>query len=460
VTVKDFLQHHEFGIFKNTFAIIFGALLLVCCPIQINEFEFPVFRVIIDPGHGGVGRRPIEKHGDRYDSISGKYLDLFKEGASLRGLYERDIVYNIAKKTEKYLELCKPGGDNYAFYQLIRQYTDEDPDRINIVTYSSRKKSITEEQADTMQDPNAEYRLFDYPGPDGNIQQGRLSTMNQIKPHMIVSLHLAEYGPNDYHGISPVIAVPYSLLYKGFRYLKGDRWIKSDMERAIIDNWFCEDSYRSSFQWFLNDVSLYFTSFPLKKNLSASNDFKGYRYNMINWKYKDFNGWEYVAKSHPVNTRYAKDINEFVPDGKFWVREQSVYEKYRREGGTEGFGGDNAYASYEIIRYILYTLYNRSNRQIRQKAGKSYNNVWIVPLHVNAINVFLELGYLRRSKDRYIMIHKQDEIAQGIAVGIYSLFAGLKMKNEDFNYLPRGKKIDLEKYQMSDEKTYFDNVIE
>ena len=157
-------------------------------------------------------------------------------------------------------------------------------------------------------------------------------------------------------------------------------------------------------------------------------------------------------------TRYAASIKDFYPEGKFWAREQSPYERYRRDGGYEAFGGDNGYASYEIVRYILYSLHIHGDDHHFQKPGKSYISTWIVPLHVNAICAFIELGYLNRRRDRFILTNKQEEIAEGIAVGIYSLLAGLAPQDKRFKYLPRGKKLELDKYRIEDEKTYFDVV--
>ena len=53
---------------------------------------------------------------------------------------------------------------------------------------------------------------------------------------------------------------------------------------------------------------------------------------------------------------------------------------------------------------------------------------------------------------------KREEIAEGIAVGIYSLFAGLKLQ-DDFIYLPKGKKINFDKYKISGSNTYFNEAV-
>ena len=79
---------------------------------------------------------------------------------------------------------------------------------------------------------------------------------------------------------------------------------------------------------------------------------------------------------------------------------------------------------------------------------------------MNAISAYIELGYLDRKWDRDVLLHRQDEIAEGIAVGIYSLFAGLGEVKGDFKYKAAGARLDLDKYKMTDDRTYFDIVVE
>lgn len=226
-----------------------------------------------------------------------------------------------------------------------------------------------------------------------------------------------------------------------------------------MNDWFKENTKRTSFEWFLNDAALYFSGYPLDKKRKVNlNEFKGYRYNMITWAYQDSSGWEKKAKHHYPNSQYSSDLKSIAVKGKFWQREKSKYEKYRREGGIEGFGGDNAYASYEIIRYMLAALKKTGSYNNHYQPGKSYVSTWILPLHVNAVSAFIELGYLNRWRDRKILVRKQNELAEGIAVGIYSLMAGIEPNDTKFKYRPKGKKIDLKKYQISTDESYFTTV--
>lgn len=429
-------------------------------PSMFQEYEAPVYRVILDPGHGGIAKHPMSVHGDRYDTIRGRYLETFKEGASRRSLHEHILVYDIARRAERLLSDLAPGGNAKRFFRVLRKYTNRAPRTIYIETGMSRGKSITEEEADLVEDPNASYRLFDYPDASGSMQKGRISRINQTRPHLVVSLHMAAAGPRDYEGMNPVIIPPHGLLQKGFEYLRGERDDSAFFRRSPYRDWFIEDTSRSDFSWFLNDTSLYFTGYPLRRNRETDiTRFRGYRYNMVDWSYADDRGWEHAARHNIRSSRYARRVDNFVPEGRFWDRERSTCENFRRDGGEEGFGGDNAYAAYEIIRYICYSLHLSDDDHPTQKPGKSYVSVWIMPLHLNAVNAFIELGYLNRKRDRHLFTKRRNEIAEGIAVGIYSLCAGLEVKEGDYKYAPRGKRIDFGRYRLSDGSNYFDAVV-
>jgi hypothetical protein len=428
---------------------------------HFNDAEYPRYRVMLDPGHGGLSLKPQSKHGDRYDLITRSYLDNFKEGAGLWKMEEREIVYILSIKTKVLLSHLAPDADHRPFYKILEKYTSIKPERIDIMTGISRGPSVSEEAAASEKDPNAEFRLFDYPDADGKIQPGRLSRINAFMPHLLVSLHLASSAPNDYQGMDPIIVPPYEFLKKGLEYLRDSGSGKGFFFKSPFAEWFNQSTSRSEFKWFLNDTSLYFTGFPLDERQKVTiNSHRGYRYNMIDWAYSDPEGWDEIARIHPPRTRYSSSITDFVPNGRFWEREKSVYEAYRRDGGYEGYGGDNAYASFEIGRFINWSIYKNSGCRISPRPGKAYFSVWIVPLHVNAINAFLELGYLNRYRDRLLFKEKTDEIAEGIAVGIFSLLAGLKPEQTRYRHPPKGKKIDLEKYRSQNNESYFEMVID
>ncbi|MBN2402288.1 MAG: N-acetylmuramoyl-L-alanine amidase [Spirochaetes bacterium] len=416
------------------------------------------FRVVLDPGHGGLSLVPKAKHGDRYDLISKKYLSYYSQGTKYGKIEERIITYEIAEKVKNILDLTLEDYTFKKFREIINKYTNDNPERIIIRSILSRRKSSDTGSLNS-EDPNADFRLFDYVDKHGNKKHGRISFINSYKPHLVVSLHCDFQAPVFHRGINPVISAPHSLLYRGLNYLKGNEKSRKFFFNSPYADWFAESVNKTGYRWFLKDVSSYFTGLPVEDRIDIEDKFTGYIYNMVSWKYGDNSGWENTARNHPKKTQYAANPKDFCLQGKFWEREQSIYESYRRDGGIEGFGGDNLYASSEIIRYILLSFYQSGNIYPRQKPGKPYISVWSLPILVNAINAYIELGYLKNKKDRYVLTDKQDEIAEGIAVGIYCLFAGFKPKVSEFKHLPKGKRIDLSKYKLPSGESYFDIVV-
>ncbi len=434
--------------------------LAIAIPGAIQKAATPTYRVVLDPGHGGISSSKLSVHGDRYDQISERYLAPFAEGAAHRGLWEHILVYQIAEKTRKILQLCSPAGDFRKFRTLLARYTDEDPDRIYIETFMSRGDSSDREKISHRADPNSEFRLYDYPDGKGNILPGRISRINAVKPHLVVCLHMTWDYSATYRGMNPVIVPPHSVLYDGLLYIQKKKSGRDFFEKGLYSHWFMESDRRSVFKWFLNDSVFYFLGYPLTRHGAVDHKkFRGYRYNMVHWAYRDGPGWEKTARLHPENGPYAKTISGFVPGGKFWEREKSVYEAYRRDKGEEGYGGDNMYATSELIRYILHSLELSGQDHPHQRLTEPYISTWSVPLLVNAVTAFIELGSLANTRHRYLFQHKQDEIAEGLAVGIYSLLSGLKLKKNTYHWKPRGRKIDFERYLLPDGTSYFDAVV-
>ena len=128
------------------------ALLAFIPETNIVENEFPLFRVVIDPGHGGVFLENKKKHGDKYDLITAEYLDNFAEGAIYKGIYEKDIVYSIAMKTIHLLDYCSKEGDFEQFKKILRKYTDSNIRKIYIETLISREASLSEDKIKNISD--------------------------------------------------------------------------------------------------------------------------------------------------------------------------------------------------------------------------------------------------------------------------------------------------------------------
>ena len=446
---------------KRIFILFILTLVAFIPDNNIQENEFPLFRVVIDPGHGGVFLDNRNIHGDKFDMITAKYLNDFAPGAEYKGIYEKEVVYSIALKTINLLSYCSKEGNFEEFKKILKKYTDSSIKKIYIQTIISRRESITKNEAIKSVDPNADYRLYDFPGPDGDMVKGRISKMNDFKPHLVVSLHLAASAPSDYLGMNGIIAPPYNVLKKGLLRLQSNETERTLNDNDILRSWFRISDKVSARYVFFEDSAQYFTSFGITKNYKTDyNDFNGYKYNMVTWRYSDKPLWDLEAEKHPSNTRYASDFNSFREEGSFWEREKSVFEEYRRGTGFNDFGGDNYHATYEIIKYILLSVKESGVSHKDKVPGKPFISTWSVPMLVNAISAYIELGYLDRKWDRDILLSRQDQIAEGVAVGIYSLLAGVDNVKGKFKSKPSGKSIDLERYKITPEKSYFDIVTE
>lgn len=447
--------------FKYINYLIIFIIIKLFFPVQIHKKEFSVYRVALDPGHGGLSLLPISKHGDRYSLLKKQYIDPYREGAHYKGISEHIVTYSIIDKVQNLLNLTRSTDGFQEFSTILKKYGKTVTERIEIIPFISRNNSENRKYIRKKSDPNDNFRIFDYPDKMGKIQPGRISRINAFKPHLLVVLHCDIYAPRDHLGFTSIICPSYDFFYKGLEFLRDrDRNIDFFRNSPYLYLWFMESTRRSSFKWFANDTSIYFTGYRLKRNYSINyKNFKGYRHNMVTWRYKDAIGWQNFAKNHEPGTRYAIHAKDFAPEGKYWERERSKFEKYRRSGGYEGFGGDNFYASQEIIRYMLTSLKNNKIRSRRQKLGNPYVSAWSMPLFVNAVTAYIELGYLSQKHFRFLLTKKQDELAEGIAVGIYSLFAGLPSGERTYKDAPLGKKIDFDKYKDIDKVSYFDKVV-
>lgn len=449
------MSFRSFALYISSFFFIILFLLL---PVHTVKNEFKVYRVVLDPGHGGFYGNDKQKHGDRYDSVTGKYLSYFAPGAAHRGVEEHVVMYEIAAEVHRLLKFTETPDGYKDFKKIIKKFSNKVPERIVINSNLIRPDSRNREEILSREDPNAEFRLFDYPDEYGIIQPGRISKINKFKPHLVVSLHCDFVAPKAHRSFDVVVVPPYNFLKKG-------RWFMEDRSRSIdffrnspYSNWFMESGKRSSFQWYINDVVSYYTGFSLNADYSYDrNSFSGFRYNMVDWKYSDVSGWEKYYND-PNEGQYSKTLENFQPIGSFWLRERSVFEEYRRSEGYEGYGGDNFYAGTELLRFMLTSLKISGKDHRLNTIGDPYFSIWSVPLHVNAISAYVEIGYVKSRHFRKMLTRDQKELAEGIAVGIYSMFTGMQIKDIDYKYKPKGKKIDLDKYMISDKTSYFDIV--
>lgn len=426
------------------------------------------YRVVIDPGHGGKQLNPNSVYGDRWDPLSQRYLLPFRTGASFREMNEFEEAYDIAKLAKTYLDLLESESGKKKFLQILKKYSPNTKTiQGNIKAYLSRPPNYYEQY--NQEDPNAHYRLFDYPHiRSEQMQKGTISNINALRPHLVVSIHFTNGGaPSETGGLAAVATPSYHTYKKAIDYAKASTQerllIRKHFAAGIYRNWFLSGIDRKHFEWFLSDASIYFAGYRSKANgLSPQlKSFYGYRHNMISWAYRDAPGWEEKAKLHKKDSSYSRYLKYFKPQGKFWQREKSKPEYWRREQGPEGYGGDNLYAANEILRYVRQSLLVNKKKAYNKLPTllPPYLSTWALPTYINAISAYLELAYINKEVDYERVIKMKKEMAEAIAVGIYSLFYSLEQdSNNRRRQLPQGKAIDFARYENYSGGNYFEQV--
>ncbi|HOT76709.1 MAG TPA: N-acetylmuramoyl-L-alanine amidase, partial [Candidatus Wallbacteria bacterium] len=340
------------------------------------------------------------------------------------------------------------------FCKIVQKYdiSSSKIKKVRINTHLTRRHSWEDDPEKNSPNVNKKYRLFDSPDsfsggakgkPSEKLYPGRISFINQLSPDLVVCLHNNSSPNRNVRGFSSVI-VPHfdffsninGIITNGIgnvapndvkvnepKYKKVASFITSVITRHE----------KIDVKTIISDTATYFTGFR-----AFTQKFIGLRYLMVTWRY---------------NTSSL-----FTSFMLFFMRENSIYENYRRSGGPEGYGGDNFYSSEEIIRFIRAALWNdlkssnasyaaRTNpEEYAGEHASPFVSDWAIPLHVNAITSFIEIGYLSNAKDRKMLKEKQAVIAESIAVGIYSLLAGLKPVKLEGIESPRGAAIDFAKY--------------
>ncbi len=430
----------------------------------------PEYYVLLDPGHGGRYEPAGPTTGDHWDPVSKKFLVHYNSGAAGGGIQESFWTLEIARKVDELLNLTKTEEGFGRFSKILEEFGAEPGyPRVRIATILTRDSSIESDPDRHLPDPNAKYRLFDSPSAyptnpaswtEVTPRFGRISMMNRLNPDLIVCLHNNSNKSAQPRGFSSVIVPHFRFFYaihsiltnqgevKEFRNIKitpRNLWLVKKLVMAGFPG-----SLRETVQKVVSDTYTYFAGIRM-----FTKEFIGLRYLMVSW---------------PFNTR-----SPFMSMVMFFLRENSQTEFFRRAGGTEGFGGDNFFSSQELLRFIRYSLWSDTKNDPKfyakicppPKPAKSKKKApaqamgpdqvigpleepfisdWAVPLFVNSVTSYIEVGYLSNLKDREILKAKKEKIAQAIAVGIYSLFAGVKVKNLPGIEAPRGEPIDFQKY--------------
>lgn len=436
--------------------------LLFATPLACDS-GIPVYRVVIDPGHGGANTR---RNDDKWDPVTGQYLSPFLYGAGYRGFREHVLVLDLGKRVKHYLDLTRTEAGWRQFESLLKRLSPQSSfTRVIFAAEMSRTDNYATRRYEEGEDRNAPYRLYDFPDARGRIQPGRISYINSLKPELVVSLHMNPAGPQHPGGMAGVLAPGYATfdmlrqIHLGRRPqadFRGSRW---------YGKWLVTDRGWSQWEAARADTWVYFNGYRTNRDGSRIDRSKnrGLRQNLISWRYAEPPGWEKLyAPDQPGP--YALNFADFRAEGPFWDRERGQAEAWRREGGALGYGGDNHYATDELMRFVQYgvrlQLPSRKRAAAMGKIEPPYVSAYSMPTLVNAINAYLEIGFIDVRRDRDLVIARREETAKALAAGIYSLFVGLEPRRERSAgpYFPRGRPLDLQRYRHLPEGNYFEMV--
>ena len=116
---------------KTEFIILFFISLVSIYPQE-------TFRIAIDPGHGGIAKG--KTFGDKYDPISKKYLETYKEGTRSGDYRESEIVIPIAKELKKILDSTKTS--NNQLPALLKSFSNDEYQPIQFETIITREDTV------------------------------------------------------------------------------------------------------------------------------------------------------------------------------------------------------------------------------------------------------------------------------------------------------------------------------
>ncbi|MBN8222368.1 MAG: N-acetylmuramoyl-L-alanine amidase, partial [Spirochaetes bacterium] len=284
--------------------------------------------------------------------------------------------------------------------------------------------------------------------------------INELEPELVITLHLTHTQAPKQGGMATVITPGYKTYENALRYVRSDgdgrKAIRSRFAKGPWANWFISDDKYTTYPSFMADAFIYYIGF-WSKNDGVHTDYKrfrGYRHNLVDWNYADSDS---IVDSlyGQKGERYATTLAAFEPKGKFWEREKSEPETWRREGGPEGFGGDNHFAGMETLRFVrkAFVVNGFDTASTAPKILKPYMSTWAVPTYVNAVAAFVEIAHTTSKRDHLRMAKHRRIYAEGIAVAAYSLLYGMKDVG-----MAKGKKLPLERYENLTGGNYFKRV--
>lgn len=396
----------------------------------------PEFTVLLDPGHGGVSEKASKTTGDHWDIKAGRFLTNYNFGADHAGEQEHRIVLEICQKALAILKNANTDSGWSEFSKLLSEYGTMRPGEYRRIRFDAditRSDSYLDPKYSGEVNVNRHFRLFDSPETfgrkapaGGKLFPGRMSRINARAPQLVVCVHVNSSSNPAARGCASVIIPGYSV-FDFVRTVKSRLGIRAAVSYFWVLSWFYpENQIMDSLSDLVDDTDTYFTG-----KRPGGRQSIGKRWQMVDWRYS-------------ADDEYYDVMNFRNPDS-YWRRERSAFESMRRDGGPLGYGGDNLYASEELLKFIRMGLWRDymsrgaradavSGPGVRQpneylgNHGRPFISDWALPQLVNGVTAYLELAYLENDCDRAILAAKKDVVARSMAVGIYSLLSGFEVK--------------------------------
>ncbi len=442
-----------------------AAIVLWNAPALYAQIPFitPEYRIVIDPGHGGINN---SHNDDKWNPVTGAYLEPYAFGMSYQNLNEHEVVMDLARQLKYYTDLTLTGDGWTKFQEILKTFSPGNQfERIRLDAVLTRTESWNQRfSAPDVPEVNAPYRLYDFPDPQSrNIMPGRISQINKVQPSLVVSLHLNPAEGQNPGGMAAVLAPGYRTFDLLREITIGQKSISLFRRLPWYNGWLVTDVGWNKFESARADAWVYFHGYRSLKNGSGPwlQRNRGIRYNMVSWSYRDDANWTERARRGGPGP-YSMVYRDFRATGRFWDREKSRAELWRREDGEAGYGGDNHFASDELLRFVQYGVRlmepaKRANGAIGP-IQTPFVSTYAIPTFVNAICAYLEIGFLNRDRDRALVINSRDAVAKSLAVGIYSLFRGISLRGNYGPYRPRGKPVNFSRYENYEGGNYFEAV--
>ncbi len=416
--------------------------------------RYKTYKVVLDPGHGGKSQKISPTEGDHWDLRAQKFLTRYNFGAYHGDETEHKIVLEICQMAHNMLRNANTDDGWREFSKILSRYgvkRAEEYRRVNFDISLTRDKSYESPEHSGEVNVNKHFRLFDSPdsfdeknNPSPVLYPGRMSKINAMTPELVLCVHINSSTNTAMRGQASVIIPDYHV-FDFVKTVKSRLGVKKALTYFWVLSWFYpQNPVLENLSRLINDCETYFTGRRADNKSQI-----GKRWQMVSWRYDK-------------DDEYDNLLN-YKDNDSYWKRERSDYETMRRDGGIIGAGGDNFYASEEVIKFVRMALWQdyideaggrlKDASEIKSPAeylgphGAPFISDWALPQLVNAVTAYIELGYIENENDRKLLVEKKDIIARALAVSVYSLTEGYEpkkihlTKDELIKCNPRFKKI-------------------